>query len=110
MRRVQMAAAAILGLLALPSAAAAEPPSSYCASGWHVTSLRNLGMKFRLAQPVQRNENRTGHSATTSFEVATQKTFTWHLDVKVSAEAGFAVFASVKTELDAGVQRSVSSN
>jgi hypothetical protein len=110
MRRLYMAAAAIAGLLAVPASASAEPPSSFCANGWHVTTLHNLGMHFRLAQPIQRNENRTGHAATTSFEVSTQKTFTWHLDVKVSAEAGFAIFASVKTELDGGVQRSVSTN
>jgi hypothetical protein len=108
MRLASVAAAA--GCLAVPAGAAADPPGSYCARGWHVKGLRNLGMKFRLAQPVQRNENHTGRSALTTFEVTTQKTFTWHLDVKVSAEAGFAIFASVKTELDAGVQRSVSTN
>ena len=96
--------------LALPASAAADPPGSYCASGWKVTKIRNLGMKFKLAQPVQRNENRTRSPATTSFEVTTQKTFTWRLNVRVSAEAKFAVFASVKAEIDAGVERSVSTN
>jgi hypothetical protein len=110
MRSVRLAGIAAAAILAIPTAASADPPSSYCANGWHVTSIRNLGMKFRLAQPVQRNENRTRRAAVTSFEVSTQKTFTWHLDLRVSAEAKFAIFASVKTEIDAGVQRSVSSN
>jgi hypothetical protein len=105
-----MASVAVAALLAAPAAASAEPPGSFCANGWHVTKMRNLGMKFRLAQPIQRNENRTRRWATTSFEVSTQKTFTWHLDLKVSAEAKFAIFASVKSEIDAGVQRSVSTN
>jgi len=110
MRSVRMASVAVAALLAAPAAASAEPPGSFCANGWHVTKMRNLGMKFRLAQPIQRNENRTRRRATTSFEVSTQKTFTWHLNLKVSAEAKFAIFASVKTEIDAGVQRSVSTN
>jgi hypothetical protein len=110
MRSVRIAAAAAVAVLAAPVAASAEPPSSFCRNGWHVTSIKNLGMKFRLAQPVQRNENRTRRTAVTSFEVSSQKTFTWHLNVKVSAEASFAIFASVKTEIDAGVERSVSTN
>jgi hypothetical protein len=107
---MRLAGLATAAVLAAPAAAAADPPSSYCANGWHVTHIKNLGMSFRLAQPVQRNENRTRHTAVTSFEVSKQTTFTWHLNVKVSAEASFAIFASVKTEVDAGVERSVSTN
>ena len=111
MRRGKLTAVAVAGLaLAVPASASADPPGSYCADGWKVTKIRNLGMKFKRAQPVQRNENRTNKPITTTFEVSKTKTFTWHLNVKVSAEAKFAIFASVKAEVDGGVERSVTTN
>ncbi len=110
MRKGKLTAVAVAGLaLAVPASASADPPGSYCADGWKVT-VHNRGMKFKLAQPVQRDENHKSAPFRAHFEVGKETRFTWHVNVKVSAEAKFAIFASVKAEVDAGVEHSVSTN
>lgn len=104
-RMLLLAATIAASAMLLPTASAMAEP--HCAPGWRFTGLQKKRVRM-LVTERRRIENRTSRTAKVTFE--SKKAKTVKLSASVKVEGGYnAIFASVKAEVDAGVEKSVTS-